>query len=389
MGRGASAGGQFQGLGKSVFSCRMGSMGNTFGHLYRVTTWGESHGGGVGAVVDGCPPKISLSEKDLQPDLDRRRPGQSKIVTPRKEADRCEILSGVFGGQTLGTPISVWVRNEDARPEAYKEMQTIFRPSHADYTYQAKYGIRNWQGGGRTSARETIGRVIGGSVARKMFKQVVPRLSVTAFVRQVGSLVARAEAGKVSAKEVESNIVRWPEAKEAEQVVRLIERVRSEGDSLGGVVECIVRGCPVGIGEPVFDRLEADLAKAMMSLPATKGFEIGSGFAGARMRGSEHNDEFYLEGKKVRTRTNRSGGVQGGISNGEDIIFRVAFKPVATLAKVQKTVDAKGRQVDLKARGRHDPCVLPRAVPMVEAMTLLVLADHYLRDRAQMGLSRK
>ena len=389
MGRGASAGGQFQGLGKSVFSCRMGGMGNTFGHLYRVTTWGESHWGGVGAVVDGCPPKIALSEKDLQPDLDRRRPGQSKIVTPRKEADRCEILSGVFGGQTLGTPISVWVRNEDARPEAYKEMQTIFRPSHADYTYQAKYGIRNWQGGGRTSARETVGRVIGGSVARKMFKQLVPRLSVTAFVRQVGSLVARAEAGKVSAKEVESNIVRWPEAKEAEQVVRLIERVRSEGDSLGGVVECIVRGCPVGIGEPVFDRLEADLAKAMMSLPATKGFEIGSGFAGARMRGSEHNDEFYLEGKKVRTRTNRSGGVQGGISNGEDIIFRVAFKPVATLAQVQKTVDAKGRQVELKARGRHDPCVLPRAVPMVEAMTLLVLADHYLRDRAQMGLNRK
>ena len=364
-------------------------MGNTFGHLYRVTTWGESHGGGVGAVVDGCPPKIALSEKDLQPDLDRRRPGQSKIVTPRKEADRCAILSGVFDGQTLGTPISVWVRNEDGRPEAYKEMRTIFRPSHADYTYQAKYGIRNWQGGGRTSARETIGRVIGGSVARKMFKQLVPRLSVTAFVRQVGTLVARAEAEKVSAKEVESNIVRWPEAKGAEQVVRLIERVRSEGDSLGGVVECIVRGCPVGIGEPVFDRLEADLAKAMMSLPATKGFEIGSGFAGVRMRGSEHNDEFYLEGKKVRTRTNRSGGVQGGISNGEDIIFRVAFKPVATLSQAQKTVDAKGRQVELKARGRHDPCVLPRAVPMVEAMTLLVLADHYLRDRAQMGLSRK
>ena len=388
-GSGGECGRSIPRLGQKRFFVQNEGMGNTFGHLYRVTTWGESHGGGVGAVVDGCPPKIALSEKDLQPDLDRRRPGQSKIVTPRKEADRCEILSGVFDGQTLGTPISVWVRNEDARPEAYKEMQTIFRPSHADYTYQAKYGIRNWQGGGRTSARETIGRVIGGSVARKMFKQVVPRLSVTAFVRQVGTLVARAEAGKVSAKEVESNIVRWPEAKEAEQVVRLIERVRSEGDSLGGVVECIVRGCPVGIGEPVFDRLEADLAKAMMSLPATKGFEIGSGFAGARMRGSEHNDEFYLEGKKVRTRTNRSGGVQGGISNGEDIIFRVAFKPVATLAQVQKTVDAKGRQVELKARGRHDPCVLPRAVPMVEAMTLLVLADHYLRDRAQMGLSRK
>ena len=364
-------------------------MGNTFGHLYRVTTWGESHGGGVGAVVDGCPPRIPLAVKDLQPDLDRRRPGQSKIVTPRKEADRCEILSGVFEGKTLGTPISVWVRNEDARPEAYREMETLYRPSHADYTYQAKYGIRNWQGGGRTSARETIGRVIGGSIAKKMFGQLVPRLSVTAFVRQVGSVVARIDATRVEAKEVESNPVRWPEAKEANQLVRLIERVRSEGDSLGGVVECVVRGCPVGFGEPVFDRLEADLAKAVMSLPASKGFEIGSGFAGVRMRGSEHNDEFYMDGKKVRTRTNRSGGIQGGISNGEEIVFRVAFKPVATIAKSQKTVGVKGKGAELKARGRHDPCVLPRAVPMVEAMTLLVLADHYLRDRAQNGLVRK
>lgn len=364
-------------------------MGNTFGHLYRVTTWGESHGGGVGAVVDGCPPMIPLAEKDLQPDLDRRRPGQSKIVTPRKESDRCEILSGVFGGKTLGTPISVWVRNEDARPEAYREMETLFRPSHADYTYQAKYGIRNWQGGGRTSARETIGRVIGGSIAKKMFGQMVPRLSVTAFVRQVGSVVARVDASRVEAKEVESNPVRWPDAREANQLIRLIERVRSEGDSLGGVVECVVRGCPVGLGEPVFDRLEADLAKAVMSLPASKGFEIGSGFAGVRMRGSEHNDEFFMDGKRVRTRTNRSGGVQGGISNGEEIVFRVAFKPVATIAKAQKTVGTKGKNAELKARGRHDPCVLPRAVPMVEAMTYLVLADHYLRDRAQNGPKKK
>jgi len=364
-------------------------MANTFGHLYRVTTWGESHGGGVGAVIDGCPPQIPLAVKDLQPDLDRRRPGQSKIVTPRKEADRCEILSGVFEGRTLGTPISVWVRNVDARPEAYREMETLYRPSHADYTYQAKYGIRNWQGGGRTSARETIGRVIGGSIAKKIFSQLVPRLSVTAFVRQVGSVVARIDANRVEAKEVESNPVRWPEAKEADQLIRLIERVRSEGDSLGGVVECVVRGCPVGLGEPVFDRLEADLAKAVMSLPASKGFEIGSGFAGVRMRGSEHNDEFYMEGKKVRTRTNRSGGVQGGISNGEEIVFRVAFKPVATIAKSQKTVGVKGKNAELRARGRHDPCVLPRAVPMVEAMTLLVLADHYLRDRGQNGLARK
>jgi len=340
-------------------------------------------------VVDGCPPRISLSEKDLQPDLDRRRPGQSKIVTPRKEADRCEILSGVFGGKTLGTPISVWVRNEDARPEAYREMETMFRPSHADYTYQAKYGIRNWQGGGRTSARETIGRVIGGSIAKQMFGQLVPRLSVTTFVRQVGTVVARMDASRVDMREVESNPVRWPDKKEANQLVKLIERVRSEGDSLGGVVECVVRGCPVGLGEPVFDRLEADLAKGMMSLPASKGFEIGSGFAGVRMRGSDHNDEFFMDGKKVRTRTNRSGGVQGGISNGEEIVFRVAFKPVATIARAQKTLNIKGRAVELKARGRHDPCVLPRAVPMVEAMALLVLADHYLRDRAQTGISRK
>jgi len=363
-------------------------MANTFGHLYRVTTWGESHGGGVGAVIDGCPPRIPLSEADLQPDLDRRRPGQSKIVTPRKEADRCEILSGVFGGKTLGTPISVWVRNEDARPEAYKEMETMYRPSHADYTYQAKFGIRNWQGGGRTSARETIGRVIGGSIAKKMFGQLCPKLSVTTFVRQVGTITARVPAAGVTFREVESNPVRWPDAKEAAEVVRLIERVRSEGDSLGGIVECVVRGCPVGLGEPVFDRLEADLAKAVMSLPASKGFEIGSGFAGVRLRGSEHNDEFYMDGKNVRTRTNRSGGVQGGISNGEDIFFRVAFKPVATIAKAQKTVNVKGKTDELEARGRHDPCVLPRAVPMVEAMTWLVLADHYLRDRAQMGVRK-
>jgi len=376
-------------LGEKAFFVHGGCMANTFGHLYRVTTWGESHGGGVGAVVDGCPPQIALSEKDIQPDLDRRRPGQSKIVTPRKESDRCEILSGVFDGKTLGTPISVWVRNEDARPEAYKEMETMFRPSHADYTYQAKYGTRNWQGGGRTSARETIGRVIGGSIAKKMFSQLAPRLSVTTFVRQVGSVMARIDAGRVDQKEVESNPVRWPDRKEADQIVKLIERVRAEGDSLGGVVECVVRGCPVGLGEPVFDRLEADLAKGMMSLPASKGFEIGSGFHGVTMRGSEHNDEFFLEGSRVRTRTNRSGGVQGGISNGEEIVFRVAFKPVATISQSQKTVNTKGKAVELKARGRHDPCVLPRAVPMVEAMALLVLADHYLRDRAQMGLSRK
>src|SRR2546421_317037 len=270
-------------------------MANTFGHLFRITTWGESHGGGVGVVVDGCPPRLALTEADIQPDLDRRRPGQSKIVSPRKEADKVQILSGTFKGKTLGTPISLWVKNEDARPEAYTEMATKFRPSHADYTYQAKFGIRSWPGGGRT----------------------------------------------------------------------------------------IARGVPAGWGEPVFDRLEADLAKAMLSLPASKGFDVGSGFDGILLRGTEHNDAFRAKGGKVFTKTNRSGGIQGGISNGQTIYFRVAFKPVATVMQVQDTVDIHLQNTTLKARGRHDPCVLPRAVPMVEAMTALVLADHALRHRAQ------
>ncbi len=357
-------------------------MPNTFGHLFRITTWGESHGGGVGVVVDGCPPRIPLTEADIQIDLDRRRPGQSKIVTPRKETDTCQILSGTFEGRTLGTPISVWVRNEDQRPEAYKEMESLYRPSHADYTYQAKYGIRNWQGGGRSSARETIGRVAGGAIAQQVFRTFLPQLEIVAFVSEVHDLVSSVPLDKVSAAEVESNIVRWPDSADAERVVALIEKVRSQGDSVGGVVTCVVRHAPVGLGEPVFDKLEADLAKAMLSLPATKGFEIGSGFAGTRLRGSEHNDAFVKEGDRIRTLTNRSGGVQGGIANGEDIVFRVAFKPTATIAQMQQTVSVTGEAAELKARGRHDPCVLPRAVPMVEAMTRLVLVDHWLRQRA-------
>jgi chorismate synthase len=357
-------------------------MPNTFGHLFRITTFGESHGGGIGVVVDGCPPRIPLEAAPIQADLDRRRPGQSKITTPRKEADRCEILSGVFQGRTTGTPIGILVRNEDARPEAYTEMETLYRPSHADYTYQAKYGLRDHRGGGRSSARETIGRVAGAAVAKQVFRELVPKLEVVAYVRQVHKLVAQVDPAKVSFREVESNIVRWPDAADAERVVRLIQRVRSQGDSVGGVVECVIRNCPVGLGEPVFDRLEADLAKAMLSLPATKGFEIGSGFGAALLKGSEHNDAFVMKAGRVRTRTNRSGGVQGGISNGEDIIFRVAFKPVATLAQAQETVSVKGEAAVLKARGRHDPCVLPRAVPMVEAMAYLVLIDHFLRQRA-------
>jgi chorismate synthase len=361
------------------------SMPNTFGHLFRITTWGESHGGGVGVVIDGCPARIPLTEADVQIDLDRRRPGQSKIVTPRKESDTAQILSGTFDGQTLGTPISIWVRNEDQRAEAYREMETVYRPSHADYTYQAKYGIRNWQGGGRASARETIGRVAGGAVAMQVLRKFAPGIEIVTYVSQVHDLVAEVNAAKITQAEVESNIARWPNAADAERVIALIEKTRAAGDSLGGVVTCIARGVPAGLGEPVFDKLEAELARAMMSLPASKGFEIGSGFAGAAMKGSEHNDAFVMEGDRVRTTTNRSGGVQGGISNGEDIVLRVAFKPVATIAQAQETVSVSGEAATLKARGRHDPCVLPRAVPMVEAMTRLVLADHLLRQRAIAG----
>ncbi len=382
------AGASIPSFRNSVDLLNSGGMPNTFGHLFSITTWGESHGGGVGVVVDGCPPRIPLTEADVQADLDRRRPGQSKIVTPRKESDTCQILSGTFGGQTLGTPISIWVRNEDQRAEAYKEMETLYRPSHADYTYQAKYGIRNWQGGGRASARETIGRVAGGAVAQQIFKTFLPKLEIIAFVSEVYDLVAQVPLEKISYAEVEANIVRWPDSADAERVIALIEKVRSQGDSVGGVVTCIVRNAPVGLGEPVFDKLEADLAKAMLSLPATKGFEIGSGFAGTRLKGSEHNDAFVQEGNRVRTLTNRSGGVQGGISNGEDIVFRVGFKPTATIAQAQQTVSVTGEAAELRARGRHDACVLPRAVPMVEAMTRLVLVDHWMRQRAVGGLEK-
>jgi len=357
-------------------------MGNTFGQLFRIMTWGESHGGGVGVVIDGCPPRLELTEADIQPELDRRRPGQSKIVTPRKESDRVRLLSGTFEGKTLGTPISMWVENEDARPEAYEEMATKFRPSHADYTYQAKYGIRNWQGGGRSSARETIGRVAAGAVAKKILREQFG-VEVLAYVKQVQRWVADVDPERVTAAEIEANIVRCPEATTAEQMMQLIEQMRQEGNTVGGIVEGVARGVPPGWGEPVFDRLEADLGKAMLSLPASKGFEIGSGFGCVLMTGRDHNDAFRMQDDKVRTVTNRSGGVQGGISNGETIQFRVAFKPVATVMHEQETVDAQNRNTTLKGRGRHDPCVLPRAVPVVEAMAALVLVDHALRQRAQ------
>jgi len=357
-------------------------MGNTFGQLFRVTTFGESHGGGVGVVIDGCPPQIEIDEAEIQTQLDRRRPGQSKITTQRREEDRCEILSGVFEGKTLGTPIALVVRNKDARPEDYAEVAKKFRPSHADFTYQAKYGIRNWQGGGRASARETIGRVAAGAIAEEVLKRICPKIEIVAYVMQVHEIRARIEAGKVTRKDVDRNAVRCPDSAAAKMMTQLIEETRDAGDSLGGVIECVVRGAPAGLGEPVFDKLEADLAKAMLSLPATKGFEIGSGFTATRMRGSEHNDAFEMRDGSVRTSTNFSGGIQGGISNGEEIYFRVAFKPTATIAREQKSVTASHEQTTIAARGRHDPCVLPRAVPMIEAMAALVLCDHALRQRA-------
>lgn len=357
-------------------------MANSFGHLFRITTFGESHGGAVGVVVDGCPPRLNLTEADIQPDLDRRRPGQSKITSPRKESDTVQIVSGTFEGKTLGTPICLWVRNEDARPEAYAEMESKFRPSHADYTYQAKFGFRNWQGGGRSSARETIGRVAAGAIARKFLREQFG-VEILAFVHQVQRIECEVDIEKVTAKQIESNIVRCPDQVAAEKMIQLIEEMRAAGDTVGGIVTGVARGVPAGWGEPVFDRLEADLGKAMLSLPASKGFDIGSGFSSIELTGREHNDPFRAKGGKVYTTSNRSGGIQGGISNGQPIYFRVAFKPVATVMHEQDTVDVQLENTTLTGRGRHDPCVLPRAVPMVEAMTALVLMDHALRQKAQ------
>jgi len=362
-------------------------MASIFGTLFRVSTWGESHGGGVGCVIDGCPARLPITPEEIQVELDRRRPGQSDIVTPRQEEDKCRILSGVFQGQTLGTPILVAVDNKDARPSAYTEMETMFRPSHADFTYQTKYGIRNWEGGGRSSARETIGRVAAGVVARKVIRTLHPGYEAVAYVRSIHNIDSSVDTASVTTTQVDATPVRCPDPTAAEKMIERIKEVRSQGDSIGGVIECVVRGVPAGLGEPVFDKLEADLAKGAMSLPASKGFEIGSGFAGAATLGSEHNDEFYMDGGgRVRTRTNRSGGVQGGLANGEPIVIRVAFKPTSTIARKQRTVSRSGEELDLTARGRHDPCVVPRAVPMVEAMVALVLADHLLLHYAQCEL---
>lgn len=364
-------------------------MSNTFGKLFSVTTWGESHGLAVGAVIDGCPPRIPLSAEEIQEELNRRRPGQSDIVTPRKENDLVEILSGVFEGQTTGTPISVLVRNADHRSSAYDEMKDKFRPSHADFAYQAKYGIRDHRGGGRSSARETIGRVAAGAVAKKVMA-VLPDLKdlvIRAYVTRIQDIAAPLSAfeSMPTLQEVEATPVRCPHLSTAEKMIERIKAVRGEGDSVGGMIECRIGGVPAGLGAPVFDRLHADLGKAMLSIPAVKGFEIGSGFGGTFLKGSEHNDVFVVREGHVRTSSNNSGGVQGGISNGEDIVFRVGFKPTATVLLPQKTVDTHGSETELIGRGRHDPCVVPRAVPIVEAMAALVLLDHWMLQKAQCG----
>jgi chorismate synthase len=360
--------------------------GSSFGTAFRVSTFGESHGKAIGVIIDGCPAGLAIDEAFIQSELDRRRPGQSKIVTQRDESDTAQILSGVFEGKSTGHPIAMVIYNEDQRSKDYSHIADKFRPSHADFTYQMKYGFRDYRGGGRSSARETAARVAGGAVAKLLLKHY--GISINAYVSQVGHIKTISDYKSLDFNEIESTPVRCPELETAEKMVALIQEIKKAGDTIGGVVTGVVQGCPVGLGEPAFDKLHADLGKAMLSINAAKGFEYGSGFEGITMRGSEHNDAFYAENDentegppRARTRTNHSGGVQGGISNGEDIYFRVAFKPVATIIMGQESVNEDLESVEVTGRGRHDPCVLPRAVPIVESMTALVLADHFLRQR--------
>jgi chorismate synthase len=357
--------------------------GSSFGTVFRVSTFGESHGKAIGVIIDGCPAGLEIDEAFIQLELDRRRPGQSKIVTQRDESDTAQILSGVFEGKSTGHPIAMVIYNEDQRSKDYSHIADKFRPSHADFTYQMKYGFRDYRGGGRSSARETAARVAGGAVAKLLLKHY--GISINAYVSQVGHIKTINDYKSLDFNEIESTPVRCPELKTAEKMITLIQEIKKAGDTIGGVVTGVVQGCPVGLGEPAFDKLHADLGKAMLSINAAKGFEYGSGFEGITMRGSEHNDAFFNENtegvSRARTRTNHSGGVQGGISNGEDIYFRVAFKPVATIIMAQESVNEELESVEVTGRGRHDPCVLPRAVPIVESMTALVLADHFLRNR--------
>jgi chorismate synthase len=357
--------------------------GNTFGQLFKVTTFGESHGGCVGAVVDGCPPGLEITKEEIQKDLDRRKPGQSDITTPRKEQDEIHLLSGIVDGKTTGTPILLLAYNKDARSEDYEHLKDLYRPGHADYTFEKKYGIRDYKGSGRASARETLARVAAGAIAKK-YLQTKLGIEFISYVEQVGDIKTDIDFNTVTMEQIESTIVRCPDHPVAEKMIELIQQVKSEGDSIGGVIRGVIKHCPIGLGEPVFDKLPADLAKAMMSINATKAFEYGSGFEGVKKRGSQHNDEFYTDEKgTIRTKTNNAGGTLGGISNGETIYFRLAIKPVSTISKKQHTVNKQSEQVELEAKGRHDPCVLPRAVPIVDAMAALVIMDHYLRHKAQ------
>ncbi|MFW6043065.1 MAG: chorismate synthase [Marinilabiliaceae bacterium] len=351
--------------------------GNTFGKLFKLTSFGESHGRGIGGVIEGVPPGLELDVDFIQKELSRRRPGQSDISSPRDEKDRVEFLSGVFQGKATGTPLAFAIWNKDQRSGDYNDLKDVYRPSHADYTYEAKYGIRDHRGGGRSSARETIARVVAGAIAKLMLKEA--GVEITGFVSQVGEIALQEIPGDLSY--TESTPVRCPDPETAERMIQLIDETRKDHDSVGGVVSCVVRNAPAGLGDPVFDKLHATLGQAMLSINAVKGFEYGMGFQASGMKGLQHNDEFYTHDGNIRTRTNRSGGIQGGISNGEEIFFRVAFKPVATILKDQNTVNRGGEEVVMKAKGRHDPCVVPRAVPIVEAMAAMVIADAWLMNK--------
>ncbi len=354
---------------------------NTFGRIYRLTTFGESHGSGIGGIIDGFPPGVEVDLDFVQSELNRRRPGQSALTTARREGDRVEFLSGLFEGRSTGCPIGFLIRNENQHSSDYENLRNLFRPSHADYTYQVKYGIRDHRGGGRSSARETIARVVGGALAKLALRQL--GISVVAYTSQVGSIALDDSYNDCDFAEIERNPVRCPDAQKAEEMARLIAEVKAEGDTIGGVITGVIKGCPAGLGEPVFGKLHAALGAAMLSLNAAKGFEYGEGFAGVTARGSEQNDRFVTDEEgNITTLTNHSGGIQGGISNGQDIVFRVAFKPVATILRPQKTIDLQGRETEVCARGRHDPCVLPRAVPVVEAMAAMTILDYYLQNRA-------
>lgn len=354
-------------------------MGNSFGRIFRISTFGESHGLGLGVIIEGCPAGLPIDEDFIREEMQRRKPGQSKITTQRKEEDEFQILSGVFEGKSTGTPIGLVIMNTDQKSKDYSHIADKFRPSHADFTYFEKYGIRDYRGGGRSSARETAARVAAGAIAKLFLRHY--GITVQAFVSQVGDLKLGKSYQELDLAKTEDNIVRCPDPETADRMIELIDQVRKDRDTIGGIVSCVVKGTPVGLGEPVFDRLHADMGKAMLSINAVKGFEYGSGFEGVKMRGSQHNDAFYQEGDRVRTRSNHSGGIQGGISNGEDIYFNVAFKPVATIMQDQESVNESGESVVVSGKGRHDPCVVPRAVPIVEAMAALVLADHLLISR--------